>query len=46
VARGDPTGSPLPSRKRNVFMLDVLYVLGAIALFVVVGLIGRAVEKL
>jgi hypothetical protein len=29
-----------------VFMLDVLYVLGAIALFVVVGLIGRAVEKL
>ncbi|MFP3465334.1 hypothetical protein [Leifsonia sp. SIMBA_070] len=27
-------------------VLDVVYVLGAIALFVIVGLLGRAVEKL
>jgi len=27
-------------------VIDLLYVIGTIALFVVVGLIGRAVEKL
>lgn len=27
-------------------VLDLVYVLGAVALFVVIGLIGRAVERL
>jgi hypothetical protein len=27
-------------------VLDIVYVLGVIALFVIVGLIGKAVEKL
>lgn len=30
----------------EILVLDILFVLGTIALFVVVGLIGKAVEKL
>lgn len=30
----------------GVFVLDVVYILGIIAVFVVVGLIARGVEKL
>jgi hypothetical protein len=30
----------------ELVMLDIVYVLGVIALFVAVGLLGKAVEKL
>ncbi|MCR2784832.1 MULTISPECIES: hypothetical protein [unclassified Microbacterium] len=30
----------------SLFVLDLVYVLGVIALFVTVGLLGKAVEKL
>jgi len=40
-----PTGPP-PIPEWSCLVLDVVYVLGALALFVLVGLIGRAVEKL
>lgn len=30
----------------EILVLDIVFVLGIIALFVVVGLIGKAVEKL
>jgi hypothetical protein len=39
-----PGAALLPESESLV--LDVVYVLGAIALFVIVGLIGKAVEKL
>ncbi|MGW9629448.1 hypothetical protein ACWGST_02000 [Agromyces sp. NPDC055520] len=35
-------GTPEP----GVFVLDVVYILGIIAVFVLVGLIARGVEKL
>ncbi|MFB6612369.1 hypothetical protein ACFCVO_18750 [Agromyces sp. NPDC056379] len=33
-------------RESGVFVLDVVYILGIIAVFVLVGLIARGVEKL
>jgi hypothetical protein len=41
-----PVRAALLSRDRSPVVLDVVYVLGVIALFVIVGLIGKAVEKL
>ena len=41
-----PTPSGSLSQKRSPLVLDVIYVLAVIALFVAVGLIGKAVEKL
>lgn len=35
-----------PVSRMEPVVLDLVYVLGAIALFVVIGLIGKAVEKL
>lgn len=35
-----------PVTRRELCVLDLVYVLGVIALFVVVGLLGKAVEKL
>jgi hypothetical protein len=34
------------TRESGVFVLDVVYILGIIAVFVLVGLIARGVEKL
>lgn len=34
------------SLRSESFVLDIVYVLGVIALFVIVGLVGKAVEKL
>jgi uncharacterized membrane protein YhdT len=44
-ARGGPTGSP-PFFETECLVLDVVYVLGILALFVLVAFLGRAVEKL
>lgn len=44
-ARGGPPGPP-PFFETEFLVLDVVYVLGVIALFVLVAYVGRAVEKL
>ncbi|MGX1792716.1 hypothetical protein ACWIDW_07195 [Microbacterium sp. NPDC055312] len=36
----------LPVTRRELCVLDLVYVLGVIAVFVVVGLLGKAVERL
>ncbi|WP_158261909.1 hypothetical protein [Labedella gwakjiensis] len=47
-----PSGRPDPTRDRAISspegatVLDIVYVLGIIAVFVLVGLVGRGVEKL
>jgi len=45
VGRPAFTRMPLPSEMESS-VLDLVYVLGVIALFVIVGLLGKAVEKL
>ncbi len=39
-------GSGVPCELECLFVLDIVYVLGVIALFGLVGAIGKAVEKL
>lgn len=41
-----PAGTPAVALERESAMLDLVFVLGALAVFVIVGLIGKAVEKL
>jgi len=35
-----------PTSDRSLLVIDLVYVLGIIALFVIVGLVAKAVEKL
>lgn len=45
IRRGRPDGQPSIGLE-EMKMLDLLYVLGTLALFIAIGFIGRAVEKL